>query len=128
MNVVLDATALLALLQQEPGSQPVARALGDSAISVADLAEVATKQADLGLDASLLVARVEALSIRPFAVTRVDVATQARIRRLDDGCRLGLSLSDRRCLALGLHLEVPVITTDNVWAELDLPIEVVLIC
>ena len=127
MRMVIDASALLALLQQEPGSERVAEALAAGAMSVANLAEVATKQVDLGLDASVLVDRVEALGIQPFPVTREDVAAQARIRRLDVGGRLGLSLGDRLCLALGLRLDAPVITADRVWAELDLPIEVVLI-
>lgn len=127
MNVVIDASALLALLQQEPGAERVAEALVGGAMSVANLAEVAAKQVDLGLDASVLVDRVEALGIRTFPVTREDVATQARIRRLDVGGRLGLSLGDRLCLALGLRLDVPVMTADRVWAGLDLPIEVELI-
>jgi PIN domain nuclease of toxin-antitoxin system len=36
----------------------------------------------------------------------------------------GLSLGDRACLSLGLRLEVPVMTTDQVWASLDLSIAV----
>lgn len=127
MSMVIDASALLALLQQEAGSEQVAEVLAAGAMSVANLAEVAAKQVDLGLDATLLVDRVEALGIQPFAVSREDVALQARIRRLDVGGRLGLSLGDRLCLALGLRLDAPVITADRLWAELDLPIEVVLI-
>lgn len=127
MTVVLDASAMLALLQAEPGSERVAQALPGAAMSLANLAEVAAKQVDIGLDATELVGRVEALGIRPYEVTHEDVATQARIRQLDPGGRLGLSLGDRLCLALGLRLELPVVTADRVWAGLDLPIEVILI-
>lgn len=127
MTVVLDASALLALLQAEPGSDRVAQALPRAAMSLANLAEVAAKQVDIGLDATALVDRTEALGIRPYEVTREDVATQARIRQLDAGGGLGLSLGDRLCLALALRLDLPVITADRVWADVDLPIEVSLI-
>lgn len=124
MRAVLDASALLALLQRETGWQRVLEVLGDAAISVANLAEVAAKHVDLGLDARLLVDRVEALGIEPLPVTAQDVAIQAAIRRLDPGGRLGLSLGDRLCLALAVRLDTRAITADRVWADLDLPIEV----
>lgn len=127
MTVVLDASAMLALLQAEPGSERVAEALPGAAMSLANLAEVAAKQVDIGLDATELVGRVEALGIRPYEVTPEDVATQSRIRQLDPRGRLGLSLGDRLCLALGVRLELPVVTADRLWADLDLTIEVILI-
>jgi PIN domain nuclease of toxin-antitoxin system len=127
VTVVLDASALLALLQAEPGSDRVARALPDAAMSVANLAEVAAKQVDIGLPGADLVDRTEALGIQTHQVTREDVALQARIRSLDPGGRRGLSLGDRLCLALGLRLGVPVITADRAWADLDPSIEVRLI-
>lgn len=127
MTEILDASALLALLQAEPGSERVAQALPRAAMSVANLAEVAAKQVDIGLDASELVGRTEALGIRTHEVTREDVATQARIRQRDRDGRLGLSLGDRLCLALALRLDLPVITADRAWEDLDLPIEVILI-
>lgn len=127
MTVVLDASALLALLQREPGADRVARALPDAAMSLANLAEVAAKLVDIGLDVRELVDRAEALGIRTHDVTRDDVAVQARIRAHDREGRLGLSLGDRLCLALGMRLEVPVLTADRVWADLDLPVEVILL-
>lgn len=127
MTVVLDASALLALLQVEPGSDRVAQALPDAAMSVANLAEVAAKLVDIGLDGAGLVARTDALGIRAYEVTREDVATQARIRHLDPGGRRGLSLGDRLCLALAQRLDIPVITADRAWADIDLPVEVTLI-
>lgn len=127
MTVVLDASALLALLQVEPGSERVAQALPDAAMSVANLAEVAAKQVDIGLDGAVLVNRTDALGIQAYEVTRDDVEAQARLRQLDRGGRNGLSLGDRLCLALALRLDLPVITADRAWTELDLPIEVLLI-
>jgi ribonuclease VapC len=124
---VLDASALLALLQGEVGSERVERALPDSAMSVANLAEVAAKHVDIGLDGGQLVGRTEALGIRTHEVVREDIALQAGIRAHDRDGRLGLSLADRLCLALGMRLGVAVLTADRAWADLDLPIEIELI-
>lgn len=127
MTVVLDASALLALLQREPGADRVAQALPHAAMSLANLAEVAAKLVDIGLDVGELVDRVEALGIRAHEVTRDDVAVQACIRAHDREGRRGLSLGDRLCLALGVRLEAPVLTADRAWADLDLPVEVILL-
>lgn len=124
MTEVLDASALLALLQAEPGSDRVAQALPHAAMSVANLAEVAAKHVDLGLSAAGLVDRTEALGIRTHEVTREDVALQAIIRAADPRGRLGLSVGDRLCLALAMRLDVPVITADRAWAAVDLPVDV----
>ena len=37
------------------------------------------------------------------------------------------SLADRACLALAMRLGLPALTTDRAWAELDLPVEVVVL-
>jgi PIN domain nuclease of toxin-antitoxin system len=37
---------------------------------------------------------------------------------------LGLSLADRACLALGLHMNLPVVTGDRDWVKADLPVEI----
>jgi ribonuclease VapC len=36
----------------------------------------------------------------------------------------GLSLGDRACPALGQQLNLPVLTTDRIWGELDFGVEV----
>lgn len=41
--------------------------------------------------------------------------------------RKGVSLAGRYCLQLAMELGVPVLTTDKIWASLDLDVEVVLI-
>jgi len=41
--------------------------------------------------------------------------------------RRGVSLADRFCLQLAMELRVPVLTTDRIWASLNLDVEVVLV-
>lgn len=126
-SCVLDASALLALLHREQGAEHVAPLVGDAAMSVANVAEVAAKYVDLGLDGDLLIDRLEALGIRCHDVTLADARGQAQLRALDQGAAGRLSLGDRLCLALADRLDLPVVTADRLWADLPLPVEVQLI-
>lgn len=119
---VLDASALLAHLNEEPGAPAVREAMADgSAISVVNWAEVLTKLAERGEDPELAAAEMEAadliggvVSIEP--VTNKDAVEIARLRPLTK--ERGLSLADRACLALADRLDVPVLTADREWAGL----------
>ncbi|HEX6144378.1 MAG TPA: type II toxin-antitoxin system VapC family toxin [Geminicoccaceae bacterium] len=124
-TAVLDASALLALLQDEPGADAVAAVLGRAVIGAVNLAEVATKVAREGAPSNLLRESVVALEIEvmPYgaalAYTTGDLAAAVR--------RHGLSLGDRACLALARHLDAPALTTDRAWMALDIGVEVKLI-
>ena len=115
---VLDASALIALIRNEPGFSLVAGAVrAGAAVSTVNLCEVLTKSSDHGADVALLDAQLASyrLSIEPFEPA--DAREAARMRA---GTRhLGLSLGDRACLALGRRLGVPILTADRPWAKLD---------
>lgn len=121
-SVVLDASALLALLNAEPGADTVAAALPEAVIGAVNYAEVVSTLAEAGLSEAELGETLDglALDVRPFdraqvhAADRLRPATRAR----------GLSLGDRACLALGRALQAPVLTTDSAWEGLDLGVEV----
>ncbi len=126
-RVVLDSSALLALLFEEPGADAVASVLESASMSAANVAEVAAKYADRGLSTARLPRQLEALGAVIEPVTAQDADLQATVRRTDadaHGGRHVLSLGDRLCLALALRLGVPALTADRAWANLDLPIEV----
>lgn len=128
---VLDASALLALVHDEPGAAPVAEAIAArAAISIVNLAEVLSKLADAGVDPErarreLLDAADDqrALAVEPF--TDVDSVEVARLRPTTRA--LGLSLADRACLALARRLAVPVLTADRTRAQADLEVAISLI-
>jgi ribonuclease VapC len=123
-DVVLDASALLALILDEPGGARVAAQLHEAGLSTVNLTEVTQRLTDLWSDT-----RVTAVLARiPCEVIDFDRALAMRAGLMRRATRAqGLSLGDRACLALAERLALPVLTADRVWADLDLGIEVVLI-
>jgi ribonuclease VapC len=122
-DLVLDSSALLAYLRDEPGKNEVSRELGRHAvISAINWAEVLSKLVDFGYDARAAGKRFRdqgvgaELTIWPF-----DERLAQRVASLRDQTRpFGLSLGDRACLALGSLLKVPILTADRTWGELKI--------
>ena len=120
--VVLDASALLAWLFEEPGSDVVEPLLGEAILSTVNLAEVRQKLEGRGVDADRTARRLRLLGVRAEPFSEIDAARAAGLWRA--GRSVGLSLADRCCLALAGRFGVPAVTADRSWSELDLPIEV----
>jgi ribonuclease VapC len=123
--VVLDASALLALINAEPGAELVAAALPEATIGVVNLTEAVTKMIDIGIAARD--AWTEAADLVPIVV---DFGPElgrrtARLRAPTRG--LGLSFGDRACLALAEQLGQPVLTADRAWQHLAIGIDIRLI-
>lgn len=123
--MILDASAVLALLNAEPGWESVAAALPDAAISAVNLSEVAGKLVDHGLtaEAVALMLRELGLGIVPFDEEQAVAA--GALRAIPGGRRL--ALGDRACLQLARRRQKPALTADRSWARLDAGIEVVAI-
>lgn len=123
MSSVLDASAVLAVVFQEPGRERVDRAVDEGAFILSvNLAEVVTRLASGGMSE----ARVRAIlgTIR-VAVVPFDEELAYRAGLLRSATRsAGLSLGDRACLALAERLGVPALTSDRVWGTLQLGIQV----
>jgi ribonuclease VapC len=122
---IADASAILALLKQEPFGEFEPRRLFRATISAVNLCEVLERLCAGGLSQSEAEKAVAALN---FRVAEFD-EPQARLAAyLRTGTRsAGLSLGDRACLALGLRFGCPVITADRAWARVDVGVEIVLI-
>jgi len=124
-SYVLDASALLAFLNSEPGGEAVAAILTQAVISSVNLSEVVAKLADAGKPQIEI---TEFLGSLGLEVASFDTEMAYRSGMLRPVTRqAGLSFGDRACLALAELLGLPVLTTDRTWAQLDLGIEVQLL-
>jgi len=122
-RVVLDASAVLALLNNEPGSDTLTpELLSDATCSTVNLAEVQTKLVSEG--GSPEEAWEDTLS--PIREAAPFTGEQARVAGslVAQTRALGLSLGDRACLALGLALRAPVYTADKSWKKLKLGVTI----
>jgi ribonuclease VapC len=123
MKVILDASALLAWLQDEPGAEVVEEALHHAAISSLNWSEVYQKSLAHGVDTSGLRSDLEAVGLFILPFDAEDAERTAALWSAGSN----LSLADRACLALGVRLGVPVWTCDRVWEQLAAAVEVVVI-
>ncbi len=116
-SAVLDASAVLALLQSEPGAAVVQAAVTTgAAISAVNLAEVVGKLADAGVPSAGIRAALAGLGLE---IVPLDAALAERVGLLRPATRTaGLSLGDRACLALAEHRGLPALTTERAWVGL----------
>lgn len=123
---VLDASAVLALVQDEPGADLVERELGGALLCTVNLAEVVGKLVDVDLDPRQLAPLLRAAGVVVEPLTERDAELAGAIRGAAGGREL--SLGDRCCLSLALRdPSGSVLTADRAWAALALPLEVRLI-
>lgn len=122
---ILDASALLALLGDEPGGALVAPLLDGAVISTVNWSEVLARYVDLGLDTAGREGEIESLgvSLAPFTSRQAEIAAGL----LPLTRKAGLSLGDRACLALALDLGGQPVTADRAWGRVDVGVAVTLI-
>lgn len=122
MDVILDASAVLALLNAEPGASVVAGAVSEAAISAVNLSEVVAKLIESGMPAEAVRETLQGLELEVISFD-AHQAYEAGLLRISTRS-LGLSFGDRACLGLAQRHGVPVLTTDRNWSRLDAGIEV----
>ena len=108
---VLDASAVLALLQREPGAVQVD--LVGSVMNSVNFAEVVQKSVERGraVDTLLQELTLLGLDVRPFGPEEAQLAGELiAVTR-----PYGLSLADRACLATAKHLGYVAVTADRNW-------------
>lgn len=124
-RLVLDASALLAILNQEPGSERWVDRIGSALISSVNLSEVVGKLADVGMPEPDIRAAIEPLGLETVAFDGEQAWTAGLLRPVTRG--LALSFADRACLALARQTHLPVLTADREWARLRIGVRVDLI-
>ena len=122
---VLDASAVLALLNQEPGMERVEAVLADSCMGAVNYCEVLGKLIDAGLPEPEARESVELLNIEVVSFD-TDMARLAAALRPTTK-KLGLSLGDRSCLALALSRRNTAVTAERVWPKLKIGVKIELI-
>lgn len=114
-SVVLDASAILVLLNDEPGAAIVAGALEDAVVSAVNLSEVVAKLQDAGLPREEAEEVLGGLGLDVRAFDEGSAWAAGTLRAATR--KAGLSLGDRACLALALELGVPALTADAAWSK-----------
>jgi ribonuclease VapC len=124
-SVVLDSSAVLAMLHHEPGEQLVWQLAPNAFLSAVNAAEIHGKlmAEGVGRDDAWDAVAGSVQTIVAFDAEQAEIAGSLAPPTRS----LGLSLGDRACLALGRTLELPVYTADRSWGKLRMDVEVRLI-
>ncbi len=122
MGVVLDASALLAYLHEEPGGERVAQVLDGSLVSAVNWAEVVKKSLERGVTVEGMQLEFAAVGVRfePFTPQQAEIAACLAVPTRPQG----LSLADRACLALAASKGLPAMTADRAWSGLSIDVEI----
>ncbi len=121
-KVVLDASALLAFVNREPGEDKVTAVLGEAMILAVNLCEVVTK---LALRNNLSDRVLKELTEFELEIVDFDRALAEAAGVLAAHTRgQGLSLGDRACLALARREGATALTADKAWRKIDLGIDI----
>lgn len=125
MSAVFDASAVLAILNEEAGADQARTFLRGSLITSVNAVEVGTRLVDKGAtpEQARNSLRFLKMKIVEFDAYLGDLAVELR----GPTRSRGLSLADRACLALALREGLPAVTADREWAALALPCAIELI-
>jgi ribonuclease VapC len=115
-RVVLDASALIAMLKDEPGADAVAATIATASMGVFNHAEVVSHFIHLGMPAADVDDMLDPLPMTIIPADKLLAREAGRLRATTASA--GLSLGDRFCLALARRDGVPAWTTDKAWASI----------
>jgi ribonuclease VapC len=109
-------------MQAEKGADKVEAHIEQACISAVNLSEAVAKLAERGISEDFIAASLAGLKLDVRAFDH-EQALSAGLLRVATRSR-GLSLGDRACLALARQLNCTALTTDSIWASLDIGVRV----
>jgi ribonuclease VapC len=116
-EVVLDASALLALLNAEPGAEVVAEFIPGAIISAVNLSEVVGKLCMAGMPEKSIRQALQGLDLEVMSFDEEQSYGVGLLRAATE--HMELSLGDRACLDTARRLGLPALTTDKMWKDLS---------
>ena len=122
MKAILDASALLALVFNEPGAEIVVGEARTSVILSVNFSEVVQKVISIDGNPERAEEAVDLLGIEVVPFDRRLARLTAELR--ERTAFMGASFADRACLALGLASGAPILSSDQDWQKLDLGIDI----
>jgi PIN domain nuclease of toxin-antitoxin system len=123
-SVVLDASAVIAIMHGEKGHEIARRYLVGAMISAINYSEVLKKAVERG--SSLNAAQYH---LENFSLTVVPFDEHLAVRTAElwpAGRKVGLSLADRACLALAIDRKAKVVTADKDWKKTGIDVAMVM--
>lgn len=121
-KTVLDASALLAFVNREPGAERVTAVLGEAAISTVNFSEVVTKLALRNRSPQRILDELTEFELEVVDFSRALAEDAGLLATATRG--QGLSLGDRACLALARRENAVALTADNAWRQVQVGIEI----
>lgn len=124
-EITIDTSAILALIQKENGCEIVEKYINSSIISAVNFAEILIVLNRNGFNQKETERLLEGIisDIIPFNQEQACIASD-----LDSvTSQYGLSLGDKSCIALGIHKNLPILTADKIWKNLNINQEIILI-
>lgn len=121
-DYVLDASAVLAVIQEEPGAERIEAHLDTGCISAVNLAEIVGKLHDRGLGDNEIDELIALLDLDTRILDREGAVFMGKLRQSTKVA--GLSLGDRACLALAHSLGATAITMDRAWKDLEIGVAI----
>jgi ribonuclease VapC len=118
--VVLDSSAILAVILDEPGADLVSDSLGAALVSTVNVAETYTIVSRVGLPVDLVRDFLNYKGIEIVPLSHYDAEIAGRMITLTNTS--GLSLGDRCCLALGMARKAIILSADRAWLPFAEPL------
>ena len=123
--IILDASALIALIYEEKGMDVVEKHLPHAEISAVNWSEVICYMIRQGLNPSEVTKLLTDLSLPIIDFTETQAVSAAVL--IEKTSSKGLSFGDRACLSLAMQKNCLALTADKVWGTLKLDINIELI-